>query len=667
MEPQPHPQKDELLKGLRESYSDTVTRTGRFIVSTLIILFVLTVVVEQQIREYDARLRKQREIHAAANESVRKASARVSAASRALPDFIRSETAREKEGLVVGALPKLSLRMTQEKLARVVQRLDEYTTRLRPLIDERHKEEAAAQKKAEKGEAEGPQAAPSAKDSQARGPLHSSEVLSKAIDDLDKYKEAILARAAVVQKQEAAEKEMKDVATGKKSIPTPFGNFEVIPRLALLAIAFAILLTYLTTNAAIARARSFARRYSAVAGTGAVVSELVPAPPWLHGPEPDMERVLTWSRPRGPRQALAALFHGGWLALGWWVSAECLGRWHSTEALMFQYASLLNYALLVLLIVSTVVGLSNLTRIGLGGSTFSSLAPALRLDAPGGRRAFLRYWALGLTALAAGGAGYLFRPTRAARRQAPCAEAPGSGGDLDLVLNRRTKILHDESRCAKHLPGIKNRVKVSKAGAALTAGACLHSSKAASIWYDLAKQKIRTADEMRERVRWVEEEKREAAAAPGNASRRKARPGLGPKAVVVKEVAPAGWGEAPSKQEDETPEQLQKSADGNYEEAISHLKRAISLSPFSVHLYDLLVKLYGRQRRHGEIESLLKGAAQMVADEKKRVMNEVGIKGYGGRGAVKRLTHAGSTFDERLKSMYERKRVAKEYRAKKNS
>ena len=48
---------DKEMEALQEVWSESVSRTNRFIVLSLTVLTILVVVVEQQVREYDKRIR----------------------------------------------------------------------------------------------------------------------------------------------------------------------------------------------------------------------------------------------------------------------------------------------------------------------------------------------------------------------------------------------------------------------------------------------------------------------------------------------------------------------------------------------------------------------------------------------------------------------------------
>ncbi|HEX8686603.1 MAG TPA: hypothetical protein VF654_08875, partial [Pyrinomonadaceae bacterium] len=235
----------------RKSFSDLVTRTGRFIVSTLVTLVVLSVVVEQQVREYDKKLERQQQIQAAADRDLRKARARMKKRFASLPDFLYREDEKNKQlrdeiKLERFLPPKPQLLASRKGLEEVEKYLGEYLPKLQARVRESEPQVGEKVEAAQKAQMEalgGRTAAAQKKAEELERKAYTLEEfrqgLVRAPDALTEYRDSIRARGVLAEKKVAAAEEVRKLTSEKKSIPTPFGGFDLLPKLALYVLALA--------------------------------------------------------------------------------------------------------------------------------------------------------------------------------------------------------------------------------------------------------------------------------------------------------------------------------------------------------------------------------------------------------------------------------------------
>jgi tetratricopeptide (TPR) repeat protein len=277
-------------------------------------------------------------------------------------------------------------------------------------------------------------------------------------------------------------KELQDMRAAKQAIPTPFGNFQVPPKLALMALAFAAVLTYLSFNASVMKLRALTRAYLALQ-EGNQTTPLDRSPPfWLYG-RGSSDFPSLFSRQTGSMASLiaSAALHAGWVIFAGWLVYESW-TWKSSGTLLFRYKHLSDYLLVVLLAVAAVMALVQLVP-RFSKESLSSLNPATVALRKGlNRRAFL---AIAITGLIAGAA-YYFGLRRTSERSNNCALKFDStslkGYEQDLVTNLRTRVLHHRVACQNHLPRPQNSLRYE----ASLSSVCLHASSTARILEQLA-------------------------------------------------------------------------------------------------------------------------------------------------------------------------------------
>jgi len=344
--------------------------------------------------------------------------------------------------------------------------------------------------------------------------------------------------------------QLQAMRTAKQAIPTPFGNFQVPPNLAFMALAFAAVLGYLFFIMSVFRLRAFAREYLRL-GEGEETLPLDRAPPlWLYGRDSRIFSSL-FSNPKVSKRWAAAaslgtsfLIHAGWLVFAAWLVYESW-TWKSSAILLFENKHIPEYVLLLLMTLAVVLFLILFLPLPSREPLFR-IKPVLGF--PGKnltRRAFLG----GSLIFFIAGAAYYFGFRGGRQRVKRCT--PEADPILlqdykqDFVTNRRTRILHHSIACRNHLPRLKNRESNLAPNQF-----CLHKSYASRIWEETAAR-----DVLNER----------------------------------------------------------------YEPAIAHLRKAIEMSPFSYHLYDRLIGLYGRLRQYDEIGTLLQGTLQRVRIQEQNI------------------------------------------------
>jgi hypothetical protein len=149
----------------------------------------------------------------------------------------------------------------------------------------------------------------------------------------DKVRTGPLHRAKI----EAAGERIRKAYATKQSIPTPLGNFQIDPRLALTGMAFAALLAYIFFNLSARGARMIARELADSLAPSERHEHAVPIPSWFFT---RFESVREMSIQPSTR-AVAALLHAAWLSLALIICFEVwrreashtlvLGRSHAVE------------------------------------------------------------------------------------------------------------------------------------------------------------------------------------------------------------------------------------------------------------------------------------------------------------------------------------------------
>jgi tetratricopeptide (TPR) repeat protein len=504
----------------KRMYAESVQRTNRFIISTLSILLILVAIVERELLDAKSQARKVRREVIKVTERLHRGTESLAYGFSELKDLINSPSSPMDlvAELELDKIPELSgfaaitadkLKQIEDLQARVTVRLGEETKQGKTQRDTRL-----------------------------------IVFLEKVARRIKPYKKAYQDCLSLKQSALSKRTELQTMRSAKQAIPTPFGNFQVPPKLALLALAFAAVLTYLIFMTSVIRLRALTRDYL-VLEEEQKKSPLDHFPPfWLYGRDRSNFSLLFSSPNLSKSSLIAALlaasfaFHAGWLMFASLLIYQSW-TWKSSGLLLFDNKHFSFYILLILLAIAVMLFLMHFIP-KVSNKTFGTLKPMKRFrEGTYSRRAFLG----GFIAVLIAGAAYYFGLLRTHRSAKSCAFESDSvllkGYEQDFVGNRRTKILHHRVACQNHLPRNKNR----SIGDVLPNLFCPHATYRSSILEQLA---------------------------------------------------------------------IRDSAKERYESAIAHLERAIKLSPFSYHLYDRLIGLYGRVRQYDKIDILLQEALQSV-------------------------------------------------------
>jgi hypothetical protein len=395
--------------------------------------------------------------------------------------------------------------------------------------------------------------------------------ISAAAGALSNYLRDYKRLASIQRGSERLAQSTENLRVDKGKIPTPFGNFELDPRLGLLALGFAGILTYLAFHI-------YLRRLVALGWSWHDAEERAPIsgwpPPWWSYPlARPLSRACAPAKPGAWVGFMASLLlHVGWLAVIlvlYWAA----NKWNAQEAVLLPgSAYYVNAALAsggMMSLVLFIVWITDVDGLPTDSDTSAPPKPS--------RRTIIRLALGAIAAVSVAGAYSLFRlPAR--RGKGSIVLGPRIPA-AQVVVNVRSGVAHHIVACKQHLPR--------------------HSRPASSGDVGRAVVHVRSA------VKMLEED---AAAA----------------------MARLDW-----------------------EKAEHHLLNAISLSPFSVHLYDYLVRQYGRLKTYEKIQPLLARGLQQVLREQDRV----GPRPPASR-STRRFKRAVAQFEDRLKQVERRARAS---------
>ena len=277
------------------------------------------------------------------------------------------------------------------------------------------------------------------------------------ISALGVYREKYQTRLGVSRELLEIKKQSEELKSAKKSIPTPFGNFQIAPKFALLGLAFAVILTYIPFLNWVRRIRGAANEYNAAVAGDANQSPLaIPAPFWSPDPQPaGAGGAQGWS---SSNALLSILVHVVWLGLGLWLIVECLAVWSATKALAFAYRSFWGY-LLVAVFVGVIIK-ALWPYVGPSLKRFSARA-AEKSPVQLSRRNFAIALGIGIVGVAGVSLVRVLRKARAAKLPRPPVSDFTALVTEEWVQNKRTRIVHYEPICARHLPHNRHQEKVA--------------------------------------------------------------------------------------------------------------------------------------------------------------------------------------------------------------
>ena len=171
------------------------------------------------------------------------------------------------------------------------------------------------------------------------------------VKDLEKYRDLYQEHTDLARALLSVTKESVDLKAAKKSIPTPFGSFQIAPKLALFGLAVALLLTYFPFYSSVRKVRGLANEHNAATGRDGFPPLRIPAPFWSpdHERQTDSEPPISLSS--SPEIVLSVSLHLVWLLAAGWLIYECIFTWNATKALAFEFKNFWE-----LLLVATLTG-----------------------------------------------------------------------------------------------------------------------------------------------------------------------------------------------------------------------------------------------------------------------------------------------------------------------
>jgi hypothetical protein len=228
-------------------------------------------------------------------------------------------------------------------------------------------------------------------------------------------------------------------ADNDESLPTPFGTFDIHPRLGLLLVAYASIFLYFAFAAAVARAAQCARQLALAAPD---LIEQLHVPFWLS------PVIATGSRRIGRIVGNASL-HALWALFSLILVYEC-ARWNRVELLWFSSLPAVKELLLLAVLAQVLIAFQFMFPRALPRLCEPINGRVRRLGLRVSRRQVLVGGVSAVVLILASGALWRFIARRGT------VEIP----DDRMIGNARTGVVHHPRVCASHLPAGKNRVEV---------------------------------------------------------------------------------------------------------------------------------------------------------------------------------------------------------------
>lgn len=608
---------------LQKGCSEKILSTNRFIVSTLIILFVLAIVVEQELREHrrEEQLLSKRVLDTTGK--LRESKKELTETYAKLKKFLRSEayetTLRPYDsGSAVKLFTVTSYTCRLNSLCAPLEHLPKPIVSVKEPDDLEKLQSGETELKEELDKLEGGRDKIDGKNRKLQ--IEQLQLFDKGVGLYRDYARVYRDYSNSARRLLATREERNKLNSSKRSIPTPFGSFDVQPRLALFALAFATVFSYFAFLSSVYRIRALAKIYCSGHTGGKAITGSDPAPFWLYSTEPELSQALTWRTNPWLTTLLSLALHAGWILLAAWLAWECWWRWRSVDSLLFEYRSFWVYALAACLVLATLLAVwqfipgrlrQALRIVGGVGDRVSALAK---------RRAFLRGAIASAGVVALGGGVFYWLSRQSNQKIAKRCGLRSSDFNISssnwVVVNSRTRVVHHEDICSAHLPAEKNRVALAQVGGDL----CLHASYQGRILEDLVKYELPIQ-------------------APASVEGKNAKVKLSPAERQARH----------------------KKSLSEAERAVPYLVKAIELNPLGYHLYDKLIRVYGRLSRYQDIAQLLDGAQQSVARETAELKQQSPPTPV----AVRRLKHlarAQKEFESRVAAVASRRKYAEAMR-----
>jgi tetratricopeptide (TPR) repeat protein len=274
--------------------------------------------------------------------------------------------------------------------------------------------------------------------------------LSAIARDLDAYGAAYKKFVREQSEIQPAIIRIQELAKEEQALPTPFGGFNLDPRLALLGLAAAALLTYLVFLLRGVQARAMACRYFQSAGESVVPPPGAPA--WIFGGDSTLGTAVGWSRKEWSRnRGIAILVHACWLGVVLWLVRDSLA-WDVSNAVRFPSGRFTAHVLALGLAFAFLFAALQLRPRRAPSFAAPRADRARRL----GRREFL-YTAGLVVAAAAVGALVWVRVRSQMRRVWPALDGKAltTAQPSWWYVNPRTGVLHCEHVCGDHIEGLE--------------------------------------------------------------------------------------------------------------------------------------------------------------------------------------------------------------------
>ena len=449
----------------------------------------------------------------------------------------------------------------------------------------------------------------------------------QALKILQIYEDKVRAGPLYRAKIAAAGERIRKAEATKQSIPTPLGNFEIDPRLALVGMAFAALAAYIFFNLSARRARVLARQLAESLPRPERQEHALPIPTWFFS---NVESVREMSI-QPPTPAAAAVFHAAWLGLAMIICCEV--ERHDAAHVLRVGAHTVEASLGVIGAVAFALCIDFLVprAAALREEELSRLMHT-RLD----RRQVL---AAGVVVAAAIPLGVLLlrrRPRKgtpmphavcAAEVRVPIYLHPRSAlegntiGDVlhprpekkdwkwNLTAHARRGVVHHVEVCSRHLPKAVHRTHARDEAvvhrgweAAILYQAVMEMEQLNTLTYRGFRDRAYVA-----RIRAMHEQIRELEMRPPMHGRRERRESAVDIHADGAEFREQLWRRFKQSS-------LIQLNHRRTEKTIRMLLRAIELQPWSYHLHHKLIRIYGREHQFDKIRTLIERSRKFAAE-----------------------------------------------------
>lgn len=463
---------ETVVSELRNTYSESIRRTSHFIASALTILFILAIIVQLELIQIQSQAQVLRRDVLGVTKRLDSCAKTLSEMHvefrRALDKVMYSDTFLTLNRIDGSDDPLLKpedledLTRLEKKLYQVKEEISKPSQAA--ISQEQYKKIEEIQSeivnwllKVEKVLHEHKNSGASTTKASAKTVQKLATDLNLYAENLKLYKEKYGVCLSLKQSTQSPKRvELREMSSKRQSIPTPFGDFEIAPKLALMALAFGSVFTYLAFLVSIVKTRQLVEDYLLL-HLGKEPIPLDHAPPfWLHGGHG--RNFAAVYRNKAPSKLLPianAALHLGWILFTGWLIYKSLAL-KSANVLLSEYRKFADYTLLVIFFVAIAFAVALFYSRFLNGFR-SEQGKLLESGRISGRRIFLGLSVTGLLT----GAAYYFWIKSAGLKSKQRVSKPSLSLPThyeEFVGNRKTKVLHHLTACRKHLPLKKNRV-----------------------------------------------------------------------------------------------------------------------------------------------------------------------------------------------------------------